>query len=431
MGSACVCPTTAGSALSARHAAGSAAQLTAGGYCYQLVGAVRPALPGAPRGLRHCHATDHTAVVVTAAGEVLSWSQDWQFQDYAPFRLELPWAAEAVCCGDGFAVALQAGGGAVYSWAEWVQPALGRRGGLAPPAPVFGLPGGDPVVHIACGPASVLAVTASGDVYGWGENAHDELALGACRAVGVARRSPELSSIGFRRVACCEAYGIGETKEGGMRAWGSGSLPIFPDSDSAASGVRLPLRSLSATSFIASMADVDGQLFLAHREGCCGRSANPEPVAESGALWSCFSAAEDRTVCRSISAAHPSLPLGLVPCGGGRTRVALAALEAVWPGGSGGIMAIHGRDLGLSELALPLQDVGASAECAAELLRLPPADLQPAAEGPLVLFVAAPRLGRSEPVCVEVAADASVGGLAARAALQMGLVRSGEADGGA
>eukprot|EP01062_Namystynia_karyoxenos_P034751 TRINITY_DN2544_c0_g1_i2.p1 TRINITY_DN2544_c0_g1~~TRINITY_DN2544_c0_g1_i2.p1 ORF type:complete len:398 (+),score=88.96 TRINITY_DN2544_c0_g1_i2:78-1196(+) len=82
-----------------------------------------------------------------------------------------------------------------------------------------------------------------------------------------------------------------------------------------------------------------------------------------------------------------------------------------------------GRDFTRRDMATPLSDAGMSAESLVDLIALPYAtDVSaPAMDGPLTLFVHASSLGQLQPQCIEVAADATLGGLAARAALACGL----------
>eukprot|EP01062_Namystynia_karyoxenos_P008019 TRINITY_DN12832_c0_g1_i1.p1 TRINITY_DN12832_c0_g1~~TRINITY_DN12832_c0_g1_i1.p1 ORF type:complete len:262 (+),score=1.04 TRINITY_DN12832_c0_g1_i1:76-786(+) len=57
----------------------------------------------------------------------------------------------------------------------------------------------------------------------------------------------------------------------------------------------------------------------------------------------------------------------------------------------------------------PLHEAGLSAEGAVELLACPPAAYIPAEEGPLTIFVHAPTLGATAPLCLEVAPGCSGG----------------------
>eukprot|EP01062_Namystynia_karyoxenos_P035742 TRINITY_DN26107_c0_g1_i1.p1 TRINITY_DN26107_c0_g1~~TRINITY_DN26107_c0_g1_i1.p1 ORF type:complete len:252 (+),score=30.14 TRINITY_DN26107_c0_g1_i1:84-758(+) len=68
-----------------------------------------------------------------------------------------------------------------------------------------------------------------------------------------------------------------------------------------------------------------------------------------------------------------------------------------------------------------LRDIGLSAESAVEFVSQPAEAVAPASDGPLAIYCRAPALGWAEPFCLEVAADTTVGGLAALAAVRMGL----------
>eukprot|EP01062_Namystynia_karyoxenos_P048400 TRINITY_DN3681_c1_g1_i1.p1 TRINITY_DN3681_c1_g1~~TRINITY_DN3681_c1_g1_i1.p1 ORF type:complete len:529 (+),score=55.11 TRINITY_DN3681_c1_g1_i1:77-1588(+) len=282
-------------------------------------------------------------------------------------RVRLPWLAAAVSCGDSFSVALRRGGTAVCSWGE-EGVMLGRSGASKLPAEVQGLPPGDPVALLEAGPRSVIAVTQSGDAYGWGSNMSGELALPlTTRQGGVPLRIAALSGRGLRRLTCGGSgrngsirFAVAETGAGELLGWGV--LPVQAAVSAArqvpqpprqlhprAGRIIFPLRTVAAGCAAAvAVADGAGQLWCLW-EGqdnlasvglptmervvraavgeaiCLGANAFIVALTAGGCLWECRAAA----FCRSITAAHPDL-LGLLPC---KTRAGSVPLIADVCGG--------------------------------------------------------------------------------------------------
>eukprot|EP01062_Namystynia_karyoxenos_P031782 TRINITY_DN23552_c0_g1_i1.p1 TRINITY_DN23552_c0_g1~~TRINITY_DN23552_c0_g1_i1.p1 ORF type:complete len:475 (+),score=115.41 TRINITY_DN23552_c0_g1_i1:78-1427(+) len=349
----------------------------------------------------------------------------------------LPWAAQAVCCGSGFTVAVRAGGGAVGSWGQGSEVGeLGREGPGSTPADIPGLPAGDPVVQVSAGGAHSVCLTGAGRVYSWGWNSRGQLALGVR---GPPHLSPQLvpllSSAGVTRIACGAIFGAAETASGDLLGWGAGGggglfkvdtpSPVSIAAEQAA--LQFPLRALAAGTHHFGAADAAGRVWLWGRLRAGGdkeaaalarlptggvthlAAAKYLTVAltETGELWdvSC------PTRCRSISAAFPDLPRSTTAVGGSMAS-AVMLLSLLGPG----IMRSGGAEWGPSDLAVPLCDAGISAESEVELLRAPPEGTPPAADGPLVVYGRATSMGHVDPICLEVAADATVGELAALAA---------------
>eukprot|EP01062_Namystynia_karyoxenos_P005022 TRINITY_DN11770_c0_g1_i1.p1 TRINITY_DN11770_c0_g1~~TRINITY_DN11770_c0_g1_i1.p1 ORF type:complete len:230 (+),score=41.03 TRINITY_DN11770_c0_g1_i1:67-690(+) len=75
----------------------------------------------------------------------------------------------------------------------------------------------------------------------------------------------------------------------------------------------------------------------------------------------------------------------------------------------------------LQDSDMTLCDAGVSGETELELLVVPPVDTVPCDEGPLVVYIRAPTFGVIDPVCLEVATDATVAGVAALAARMLQL----------
>eukprot|EP01062_Namystynia_karyoxenos_P032680 TRINITY_DN24088_c0_g1_i2.p2 TRINITY_DN24088_c0_g1~~TRINITY_DN24088_c0_g1_i2.p2 ORF type:complete len:442 (+),score=70.03 TRINITY_DN24088_c0_g1_i2:67-1392(+) len=409
--------------------------------------------------LQACACAEWGCCAVTTAGRVLQLAFRGESDPgaEAPLRpVELPWAAGTVGCGrSGFVAALRVGGGAVCTWVvgyeasadEGALASLGRDGDPAQPAEAGGLPSGEPVTQLATGEDFALAITAGDRAFGWGCNDSGQLALGR---PGVAERCavpvPALSGLGIRRIACGGAFGVAETASGALFGWGSGHRNFFVGADQPSPKplcaeqdgcpVAFPLRALVAGGRHAAAIDAQGAVWcwgvldprvavlrahLPDEERAVALAAGGYPhmvaLTESGELWDCSSSIR----CINVSERNPDLPQELSPCGGCSARhIYLVPLQ------SSSVLCVLGRVFSAAEAALPLCDAGVTAEIEVELLPTWASVLagsgggRPAEEGPLVIFVRAPSLGLSEPLCVEVAPDATIGGLAALAGLRIG-----------
>eukprot|EP01062_Namystynia_karyoxenos_P043522 TRINITY_DN31892_c0_g1_i1.p1 TRINITY_DN31892_c0_g1~~TRINITY_DN31892_c0_g1_i1.p1 ORF type:complete len:448 (+),score=95.22 TRINITY_DN31892_c0_g1_i1:74-1345(+) len=394
-------------------------------------------------GLQGCCDGRAYTVLVSATGEVYCAGTENGPQEMVRSleHCPLPWPASHAVSGADFWVVAQAGGRALASWGENDCGQLGREGAdeSSPAGEIPGLPPDDPVVLLAAGNEHVLAITAGDAAYGWGDNAFGTLAhFGDDVQAGAPVRIAALCGRGVRAIACGQYHSVAETAAGELLGWGGGGRPsdFFLEDDQYApvvlgvAGAQFPLRALAAGGNIAAAADAVGAVWLWRRAVSVSQAELPagEPamqvaassdrivvaLTEAGVLWDC----SDPTACRSISGADPELPLGLVPCSSASGYLLLATLS------SPGLLHAQGRDFTSADASRHLSDCGLSAESQVELLRAPSGGVQPAEEGPLVLFVSAPMLGIAEPVCLEVAADATVGGLAALAALRFGAARA-------
>eukprot|EP01062_Namystynia_karyoxenos_P004967 TRINITY_DN11753_c1_g1_i1.p1 TRINITY_DN11753_c1_g1~~TRINITY_DN11753_c1_g1_i1.p1 ORF type:complete len:384 (+),score=78.43 TRINITY_DN11753_c1_g1_i1:76-1227(+) len=248
-----------------------------------------------------------------------------------------PWPVAAACCGTDFGVALRASDGAPCSWGHSrcdesgaeVQRELSE---------VSGLPAGDPCVSLAAGPEYAFAITASGEVFGWGTVRFGELLTDAAQ-LGVVppTRIRALCARGVRRIACGDSFSVAETAAGELLAWGRLGTVSAPRNETLpvalpTAAVAFPLRSLAAGGGHAALADAAGALWELRppreaparaalpvgervvRVAAAGQFRGQLTVAltAGGRLWDCSSP----VVCRSIDTACPDLPRGLVPYGG-------------------------------------------------------------------------------------------------------------------
>eukprot|EP01062_Namystynia_karyoxenos_P032820 TRINITY_DN24179_c0_g1_i1.p1 TRINITY_DN24179_c0_g1~~TRINITY_DN24179_c0_g1_i1.p1 ORF type:complete len:467 (+),score=60.05 TRINITY_DN24179_c0_g1_i1:76-1401(+) len=399
--------------------------------------------------------SENRGAVVTRTGQLLLLvRREHQFE----LRHQaLPWAAAQVACRVHFHVVLSAEGGRVCTWGCAPAGRLGRGRDFETPEEVKALPRDDPVVSIAVGRDHVIVLTAGGDVYGWGDNRSGQLALRGAprRPLPKPFKIDAFSGKGVLRMTCGPCSSYVETGAGQLLvAGGIMSLSAEPVNTT---GIRFPLRALQVcnknlsdddpTTESCAVVDAAGGVWFTTSGGVRGGAAvfararlpPGEPalsvavadlsfpnsricvlaLSETGTLWDC----SDPEHCFDVQARNPYLPRGLQPvCAHSGQRSPTTMLLVALP--SGGFMRAFGREFSDADAALSLGDAGFSAQCEAELLRAPPDGVQPAAEGPLVLYVRAPQLGRPDPVCLEVSPDATAGGLALLAMLQMGIVQA-------
>eukprot|EP01062_Namystynia_karyoxenos_P006822 TRINITY_DN12385_c0_g1_i1.p1 TRINITY_DN12385_c0_g1~~TRINITY_DN12385_c0_g1_i1.p1 ORF type:complete len:455 (+),score=81.57 TRINITY_DN12385_c0_g1_i1:91-1365(+) len=298
--------------------------------------AVHPLNPGVRDAITACTARREGCALLSAHGGVLRLSGYGHLRLREAVdrpllaRLRLPWPAAAVSCGANHCVALRRGGGAVCGW-DWDH---------ADPREVRGLPPADPVALLSAGQGSVIAVTEGDEAYGWGSNAHGELAIGprgiSPWPVPAPVRIAALSGCGLRRLACGCLRAVAETRCGTLLGWGyirGRTEPLPVRLRPAAGRIAGPLNGLAAGLVVAAV-DSAGQLWclwdseehfmrvaltsaLHPTRGApcatvCVARLDVVALAADGHLWHCGRGAPGRC----ITAAYPQLPLGLLPCGG-------------------------------------------------------------------------------------------------------------------
>eukprot|EP01062_Namystynia_karyoxenos_P077962 TRINITY_DN7951_c0_g1_i1.p1 TRINITY_DN7951_c0_g1~~TRINITY_DN7951_c0_g1_i1.p1 ORF type:complete len:453 (+),score=101.92 TRINITY_DN7951_c0_g1_i1:86-1360(+) len=244
-----------------------------------------------------------------------------------------PLSAAAICAGYYFSAALR-GDGTVHSWGIEYQDedgTLGRDDIWAAPAAVGRLP---PVALLAARMCGVIAhvVTAADAAHAWGGNCILVVSTLQPRPTHIAA----LSGLRIRRLACSTEVVAAETLRGELLLWTG--MVEQPVQLSTAGAVCFPLRDLicSQGGWVCA-ADAAGVVWavtdkfaltatppaislaatpLPQRQRAVRLAAQREGVVAltaKGELWDIFF---PPTNWRSISAAHPQLPLGLVPYGG-------------------------------------------------------------------------------------------------------------------
>ena len=110
--------------------------------------------------------------------------------------------------------------GGVWLWGDYPDDATGscNNGSTATPAPVGGLPG---VTAVATGAYHVLALTADGTVWAWGENQYGQLGLGTSgSAVTTPTQVPWLSGITALATGPTAYHSLAIASDGTVWAWG-------------------------------------------------------------------------------------------------------------------------------------------------------------------------------------------------------------------
>eukprot|EP01062_Namystynia_karyoxenos_P025054 TRINITY_DN19824_c0_g1_i1.p1 TRINITY_DN19824_c0_g1~~TRINITY_DN19824_c0_g1_i1.p1 ORF type:complete len:456 (+),score=62.78 TRINITY_DN19824_c0_g1_i1:95-1462(+) len=254
----------------------------------------------------------------------------------------LPWPAATVSCGSVASAALRRGGSAVCNWVNHGFLVRGRGGVV--PIEVAGLPPSDPVTLLASSVSAVIAITESGEAYGWGKLADlappGSLVASAPQARRASVRVLPLCGRPLRRLALAQRFGVAETRSGELLEWGRppslgparSSMPPLPPRPLQPRAGRLahPLRSLAAGGDMVIAADAGGRLWCMAAEGELARAALPRaeravraaaigepPLAVAltgrGRLWVC----SPTGFCRELTVAAP-LPQWtvLLPYGG-------------------------------------------------------------------------------------------------------------------
>eukprot|EP01062_Namystynia_karyoxenos_P057435 TRINITY_DN4848_c0_g1_i11.p1 TRINITY_DN4848_c0_g1~~TRINITY_DN4848_c0_g1_i11.p1 ORF type:complete len:407 (+),score=80.21 TRINITY_DN4848_c0_g1_i11:94-1314(+) len=226
--------------------------------------------------------------------------------------------------------------GSVHTWGR--DRAIGRDGCGLRPAAVGGLP---PVALLAAGTLHFMCITTADEAYSW---AMRNMPWPWCPPRPT--RIAALSGLRVRRLACGAEMGAAELSRGALRVWCSAEMqPVEAD----AGAMHFPLRDLVCSNGPAFAADASGAVWRVKigRGGVVSCTAAPLPqrrtaarlpqrrravrlaalsnaavaLTADGEIWHINS----RRFCHSVSAAHPQLPLGLVPYGGSNTmKIVLA-----------------------------------------------------------------------------------------------------------
>jgi alpha-tubulin suppressor-like RCC1 family protein len=189
----------------------------------------------APAGLRVTSArVAGFAVAVTAAGKVWAWGRGMQGDlgngansgRLRPVRVRVPAGVRvmAVRVGFDFAVAVTATG-RVLTWGDGRAGELGNGRRKSSNVPVFAnLPRGVRVTAVSAGAESVLALTSTGRVLAWGDNQAGELGNGRVRNSGkpVWVRLPRRTTITAIGAGVSHMFAV--TSTGALLTWGDNAF---------------------------------------------------------------------------------------------------------------------------------------------------------------------------------------------------------------
>lgn len=170
------------------------------------------------------------SVALTSGGSVLAWGKNYNgnlgngstTDSSAPVTVRLPAGAKvtAIAAGSEHTLAVTSAG-AVLAWGYGAAGPLGNGGTGSSSSPVsVSLPAGTKVTAVAAGALHSLAVTSTGGVLAWGDNADGELGNGtkANSPVPVKVKLPEGAKV--VAVAAGGYYSLALTSTGAVYAWG-------------------------------------------------------------------------------------------------------------------------------------------------------------------------------------------------------------------
>jgi alpha-tubulin suppressor-like RCC1 family protein len=220
---------------------------------------VRVRLPGGAKVSAVAAGFAHS-VALTLSGEVLAWGKNYNgnlgngstTDSGVPVKVNLPAGTKvtAVAAGGYFSLALTSTG-AVLAWGYGSDGELGDGGARGSDVPVkVKLPAGTKVTAIAAGgslegvgttaagPGHGLAVTSTGAVLAWGDNADGELGDGGTKdsAVPVKVKLPAKATA----VAAGELHSLALTSTGAVLAWGGDNFGQL--GDGSYQGSDVPVR---------------------------------------------------------------------------------------------------------------------------------------------------------------------------------------------
>ncbi len=173
-------------------------------------------------------AANNTSFALTSEGRVYAWGLNAVGQagvgdrDTKPRLVpNLPSDVTYIAGGNGFTLALTASGD-VYSWGSATNGVLGNgqtSGTDFPPTKIDAF-AGDPVIQISAGLEHALAVTASGAIYAWGNNTNGQLGTGVA---GGNQSTPTKLTLSeqFVQIAAGATHSMALTASGDVYTWGN------------------------------------------------------------------------------------------------------------------------------------------------------------------------------------------------------------------
>lgn len=206
-------------------------------------------------------------LALTRAGEVYSWGHNGYFelgngtsnQGLTPTVVGLHPGGKIVidvACGSHHSLALT-DEGEVYAWGQnnCGQVGSGISSHQGAPRKVNSGLTGKKVVSVACGQTSSVAVTDSGEVYGWGYNGVGQLGIGNYVNQLNPSKVTALATVVIEKVACGYAHTLALSDEGTLYVWGGNSYGQLGlgNKANASSPVKVTMTEMGRVSDIAAV----------------------------------------------------------------------------------------------------------------------------------------------------------------------------------
>lgn len=297
-----------------------------------------------------------TDLALTSRGTVYAWGTggDGELGNGAASNSAVPVAvslpakvvAKAIAVG-GQAAMVVSSSGAVYAWGSDDDNQLGQSvsGGQSDTPLLVPLPAGTVATAVAGEYDGALALTSTGNVYGWGYNANGELGNGSTSGA----QSPVLVSLpaGTKATAiAAEAHdGLALTSTGGVEAWGYGPDGGLGNGSGASSDVPVAVSLPAGTTATSLGSEYDGGI-----------------VATAGGQALAWGDESSGSLGAGVSGGNPaplavSLPPGVIATAAGQglgnlgtlvvtaPPVVTAVSPAIGPPGGGTSVTITGQQL--------------------------------------------------------------------------------------
>ena len=223
-----------------------------------------PGMVAAPGGsaFRSVAAGGAHSLGLTVDGQVYSWGANSSGQlgvgsvvdASTPQAVDIPGGpVVAVAAGSAYSLALTAAG-QVYAWGANLFGQLGTGSRSNADSPVLvSMPGGVTVTAIAAGGDHSLALTASGQVYGWGANTYGQVGDGTTVSRDLPVPVPTPEGVTFTAIAAGTGHSLALSASGQVFAWGFNASGQLGDGTTVDSPTMVPV-SLPAGTTITSIA---------------------------------------------------------------------------------------------------------------------------------------------------------------------------------